>query len=98
MRKWGHWLRMQPFTIITDQRSVAFMYSDKHASKIKNEKINRWKLELMPYKFEIIYRPGPKNHAADLLSRDTMNILTCSMGNKNDLQSLHEQWCHPGVN
>ncbi|KAG8183811.1 hypothetical protein JTE90_027736 [Oedothorax gibbosus] len=45
------------FEVLTDQRSVAFMFDQQHSSKIKNEKIMRWRLELANFKFDIIYRP-----------------------------------------
>ncbi|XP_054260530.1 uncharacterized protein LOC128985173 [Macrosteles quadrilineatus] len=39
LRKWRHYLIGRHFRLITDQRSVAFMFSDRNASKIKNDKI-----------------------------------------------------------
>ena len=41
------------------------MFDLKHPSKLKNEKIQRWRLELLPYDFSAIYRLGNKNDAAD---------------------------------
>lgn len=49
LKKWRHFLIGKHFTLITDQRSVSFMLNARHASKIKNEKIQRWRLELAPY-------------------------------------------------
>ena len=37
--KWEHLLARQHFTIITDQRSVAFMLDNRKRTKIKNNKI-----------------------------------------------------------
>jgi len=37
VRKWTHYLLGRKFTIVTDQRSVTFMYSVKHLRKIKIE-------------------------------------------------------------
>lgn len=41
IRKWSHFLLGRHFTLIKEQRSVAFMYDAKRHSKIKNEKILR---------------------------------------------------------
>jgi transposase InsO family protein len=69
IRRWSHLLLAKTFTVITDQRSVSFMFDQTHKSSIKNDKIARWRLELMPYKFVIKYRPGALNIPADALSR-----------------------------
>ena len=44
LKKWRHYLLGRQFYLITDQKSVAYMFKS-HASKIKNEKIQRWRLE-----------------------------------------------------
>ena len=104
IRKWSHLLLGHPFTIITDQRSVSFMFSD-HANKIKNEKIARWRLELMPYKYEIKYRPGCDNVVADALTRQHCSAIEetevpCNIEADKalkDLHQLHQTACHPGI-
>ena len=45
-KKWKHFLLGNHFTLLTDQKSVAFMFESTHNGKIKNEKIQRWRLEL----------------------------------------------------
>lgn len=92
LKKWRHYLIGKPFLLVTDQRSVSFMFDAKHTSKIKNEKIQRWRLELSPYKYDIVYRPGTQNHVADALSRVCAIVETPAK-----LRSLHEALCHPGV-
>ena len=79
-----------PFTLVTDQRSMSFMFDRHRAFKIKNDKILRWRLELSPFQYQIVYRPGRLNIPADTLSR------TCSISSCN-LQILHENLCHPGI-
>lgn len=91
LKKWRHYLIGKHFVLITDQKSVAYMLNQNHNSKIKNEKIMRWRLELSCYKYDIIYRPGSQNTAADALSR------VCAYMDKNKLKQLHEALCHPGV-
>ena len=44
--KWNHFLARQHFILITNQRSVAFMLNSRRRSKIKNSKIQEWRLEL----------------------------------------------------
>ena len=46
IRKWSHLLSRHTFTLVTDQRSVAFMLSSQRRSKIKNNKVQQWRLEL----------------------------------------------------
>ena len=48
LRKWKHLLIGKHFNLVTDQRSISFMLDLKHPSKIKNDKIQRWRLELTP--------------------------------------------------
>ena len=46
VRKWGHYLYSHPFTLVTDQRSLAFMFDQRNRGKIKNSKIQAWRAEL----------------------------------------------------
>lgn len=91
IRKWRHYLVGRHFLLITDQRSVSFMFNQSHTSKIKNEKIERWRLELSNYKYDIIYRPGKDNITADTLSR------VCSSMTTDRLNELHNILGHPGI-
>ena len=58
IRKWQYLLLGKHFKLITDQKSVSFMFNPKSKSKIKNEKITRWKLELACFSYDIAYRSG----------------------------------------
>ena len=93
VRKWRHYLLNNHFKLITDQRSVAFMYDTNHNGKIKNDKIQRWRVELSPFSYDVVYRPGHLNRVADTLSRNTCG----SMQNLISLKDLHSSLCHPGV-
>ena len=93
IRRWHPFLALRPFKLITDQKSVSFMFDKVHAGKIKNDKILRWKLELMPYSYSIAYRSGSENPAADSLSRPTCS----SIVDLTQLKKLHSALCHPGV-
>lgn len=93
VRKWRHYLMGQFFKLITDQKSVSFMFNATNFGKVKNEKILRWRLELSCFNYEIIYRPGNQNEAADAFSRYCSVISEISL---KKLTDLHETLCHPG--
>ena len=92
LRKWYHLLIGHHFTLVTDQRSVAFMFDKEHSNKIKNSKIMRWRIEISPLSYSIIYRPGNQNKAPDTLTR-----AFCSVINDESLLGIHQSLCHPGV-
>ena len=93
-RKWRSLLLSAPFfSIVTDQKSVSFLFSTQSVSKIKNDKLARWRLELSGYRFNIAYRPGSLNTAADTMSR----IACVNTQHLQLLSSLHKRLCHPGV-
>ena len=93
VRKWEHLLRCKPFTLVTDQRSVAFMMDNRKRTKIKNNKILNWRLELASLCYSVQYRPGSENVAADTLSRATCATLT----HNYSLNNIHAGLCHAGV-
>ena len=92
LQKWKHYLISRHFHLITDQKLVSFMFNQKTSSKIKNEKIARWWMELSCYSFDISYHSGKENAAVDTLSR-VCGLTTSS----SDLQSIHQELCHPGI-
>ena len=92
IRHWGHYLVGKHFTLVTDQNSVRFMFDKTRSSKIKNEKINRWRIELGCYNFDIKYRPGGDNVPADSFTR-----LFCTAVSTENIYKLHDSLCHPGV-
>ncbi|XP_059819975.1 uncharacterized protein LOC132391153 [Hypanus sabinus] len=92
IRHWRHYLAGKKFTLLTDQRSVAFMFSYQQRGKIKNDKILRWRIELSTYNYDILYRPGRLNEPPDALSRGA-----CASAQLDQLYALHAQLCHPGV-
>ena len=100
MRKWKHYLLGSNVTVITDQRSVAFMFDQTNHGKIKNDKIARWRIELSAYHFDTVHRPGKFNGSADAFSRiralhKHSSAMACSA--LIDLKTLHDQLCHPGI-
>ena len=93
VRKWEYLLRSKPFTLVTDQRSVAFMMDNRKRTKIKNNKILNWRLELASLSYTIQYRPGPENVAADTFTR----AACAALSNNYSLEDVHAGLCHPGV-
>ena len=91
IRHWRHFLATRRFTLVTDQRSVSFMFSKSQRSKIKNDKILRWRMELSTFNYDIKYRPGNENQSPDALSR------ICASSSGIDLKTIHNDLCHPGV-
>ena len=92
VRKWSHFLQGHYFKIVTDQKSILFMYENKRRSKVKNDKILRWHLELLQYDYKIIYRAGKYNSVPDTLSR-----AYCTSVSQSSLYEIHTALCHPGV-
>ena len=62
-----------PFTLYTDHRPLVFM----HNMSRENARILRTLNELADFDFQIIYRPGKDNLAADVMSRLPEVSLTC---------------------
>ena len=106
LRKWKHYLAGRHFTLVIDLQAVSYMFNQNHQGKIKNDKIMRWRTELGCYSYDIQYRPGKYNQAADCLTRSSCSALLsnnesplCSyiINNKEKLEELHNALCHPGI-
>ena len=94
VRKWRLFVIGRRFTIVTDQQAISFMFNPSHSSKIKHDKIMRWRLELSEYQYEIKFRPGSENGPCDALSR------VCSAAAETgsvSLEEIHSTLCHPGI-
>ena len=68
------------------------MFNPQNTSKIKNNKILRWRIDLSCFKYEIIYRPGKDNVAADSFTR-----AYCALTSSDHLKDIYCSLCHPGV-
>lgn len=66
------------FTIYTDHRPLAWLYSLKEP----NSKLTRWRLRLEEFDFEIKYKKGTQNTNADALPRIRINAI------EDDLDSI----------
>lgn len=65
VRLWRSYLLGRKFIIQTNQRSLKYLLQQCIATPEQQE----WLAKLMGYEYEIQYRPGKENHAADALSR-----------------------------
>jgi hypothetical protein len=55
----------QPFKIYTDHKAITYIKNIKS----DNPRLIRWALKLQNLDFTVVYNEGPKNTAADCLSR-----------------------------
>ena len=83
VRHWRYLLTGKHFKLITDQKSVSFMFDQHTKSKIENDKTYWWHLELSCYSLDIIYCKGIENVAPDTFSR-----VYCSASSGDSLKSL----------
>ena len=65
VQKWRHYLLGNHFIIKTDQKSLKFLTEQR----MIGEEQHKWISKLAGYDFEIQYKPGKENSAADALSR-----------------------------
>ena len=92
VHRWRHLLAGRHFILITDQRSVAFMLDKRKRSKLMNNKIQDWRLELASFCYTIKYRPGKDNVVPDSFAQAFLSSIPTP-----DLDDIHKALCHPGV-
>ena len=90
VRKWRHFLAGRHFKLKTDQRTVVYMFDNRKRTKIRNNKIQGWRLELASFCYTIEHRPGKENVAPDSLTRALSSSMSIS-----SLSEIHEALSHP---
>ena len=95
LRKWKHYLYGRHFTLFTDQEAVSYIFDRKKLTKIKNDKLIRWRCELAGYFFDIVHKPGKYHVAPDAMSRVVSSAISGKSLDK--LKEIHSQLSHPGV-
>jgi hypothetical protein len=66
IRLWRPYLLGRKFFILTDHCSLKYFLQQRVATP---EQQKKWVIKLLGYDYEIVYRPGRENSAADALSR-----------------------------
>ncbi|RVW90379.1 hypothetical protein CK203_045702 [Vitis vinifera] len=78
IRTWRSYLLGQKFYIQTDQRSLKYLLEQR----VVTPEQQKWVAKLLGYDYEILYKPGRENSAADALSHvpgsPTLNVLFVS--------------------
>jgi hypothetical protein len=64
------YLANQHLKFFTDHKAIVWLRNFKHT----NNRLHRWALRLQEYDFEIIYKEGSNNTAADCLSRLALSL------------------------
>ncbi len=65
IKEFKHYLYGRPFVVITDHSPLSYMYQ----STTDSTRLQKWRLQLQQYVFEVRYRRGAANANADGLSR-----------------------------
>jgi hypothetical protein len=65
IQHWRHYLLGKSFVVYTDHKSLKHFLHQR----INSPDQQCWLAKLLGYQFEVVYKPGPENKAADALSR-----------------------------
>jgi len=106
VRHWAHLLHRRPFTLVTDQAGLKYVFDRSSKSKIKANKVQLWRWELSEFSYEVKHRPGKLNCAPDALSRSTRRnskrsnisamIAAAERQELEPLKAIHRGLCCPG--
>ncbi|KAL0537221.1 hypothetical protein IC582_026196 [Cucumis melo] len=75
VQRWRPYLLGARFVVKTDQKSLKFLLEQRTIQP----QYQNWVAKLLGYSFEVIYKPGLENKAADALLRKPIEIMNCRM-------------------
>ncbi|KAG9458686.1 hypothetical protein H6P81_003194 [Aristolochia fimbriata] len=75
IQHWRPYLLGRRFKVLTDQKSLRFLLHQR----ITTPDQQNWLAKLLGYDFDIVYKPGTQNRAADALSRIHEDITLCAI-------------------
>ncbi|TYK30692.1 RNA-directed DNA polymerase (Reverse transcriptase) [Cucumis melo var. makuwa] len=75
VQHWRPYLLGTRFIVKTDQKSLKFLLEQR----VVQPQYQKWVAKLLGYSFEVVYKPGLKNKAADALSRKPPDIQFCGI-------------------
>ncbi len=106
IRHYRHYLQTNPFTIITDHRSLLFIQKIKDKNYSGTGRLGRWSLQLQGLDFDLQYKKGSALTNADALSRrdypleadhlapDNDEILTRDEPHLANITAVHQDYTH----
>ncbi|KAA0034981.1 Transposon Tf2-9 polyprotein [Cucumis melo var. makuwa] len=89
VQRWKPYLLGRKFLVKTDQRSLKFLLEQR----IIQPQYQKWIAKLLGYSFEVVYKPGLENKAADALSRTppTVHLYSLTAPTLIDLTRIKEE-------
>nr|GEU33567.1 reverse transcriptase [Tanacetum cinerariifolium] len=89
VKKWRQYLLGRKFRIFTDQRSLKHLLTQV----MQTPDQHKWAAKLLGYDFDVYYKPGKENQAADALSRiETPQVFTLSVPTFPWIQELRDYY------
>ncbi|KAA0058232.1 Ty3/gypsy retrotransposon protein [Cucumis melo var. makuwa] len=70
VQRWRPYLLIGKFKVKTDQKALKFLLDQR----IIQPQYQKWIAKLLGYSFEVVYKPGAENRAADALSRKPVEV------------------------
>ena len=86
-------LSFSPSFYINHRLKISRFYvRHRKRTKVKNNKLQCWRLELAPLSYTIQYRPGRNN-----VGPDALTCALCAASTSFNLKKIHDSWCHPRI-